>query len=77
MEIASQLTDKDGRCPSLLPPGLTLSPGNYRLLFDLGDYFPNGFFPEVTVSFRIEDTGSGYHIPLLISPFGYSTYRGS
>jgi 5-hydroxyisourate hydrolase len=76
-EIASQLTDQDGRCASLLPPNAALAPGDYRLLFEIGPYFPTGFFPEVSVSFRIESPSARYHVPLLISPFGYSTYRGS
>jgi len=51
--------------------------GVYRLTFDTGAHNPQGFFPEATIVFRIEDTASHYHVPLLLSPFGYSTYRGS
>lgn len=76
-EIALQITDRDGRCPALLPAGAILQPGDYLLRFEIGSYFPQGFFPEVTVRFRITDPDARYHIPLLISPFGYSTYRGS
>ena len=76
-EISSQLTDKDGRCPNLLAPGMILSAGEYRLLFEIGWYFPTGFFTEVNVTFRVDDASARYHVPLLISPFGYSTYRGS
>jgi 5-hydroxyisourate hydrolase len=54
------------------------SEGVYRLVFGTGDYLgPAAFYPEVTVAFRIADPGEHYHVPLLLSPFGYSTYRGS
>jgi 5-hydroxyisourate hydrolase len=76
-EIAVKTTDADGRCPSLLSSGAMLQPGVYSLLFEVGSYFPHSFFPEVTVHFRVTDPEACYHIPLLISPFGYSTYRGS
>jgi 5-hydroxyisourate hydrolase len=51
--------------------------GIYRLTFDTGNYNPDGFFPVVPIVFRIEETEQHYHVPLLLSPFGYSTYRGS
>ena len=52
--------------------------GLYRLVFGTGDYLgPDAFYPEVAVAFRIADPGEHYHVPLLLSPFGYSTYRGS
>jgi 5-hydroxyisourate hydrolase len=52
--------------------------GVYRLVFGTGDYLgPDAFYPEVTVEFRVADPAEHYHVPLLISPFGYSTYRGS
>ncbi len=76
-EIVAQLTDQDGRCSALWAPGVALEAGDYWLRFEIGAYFPSCFFPEVTVSFRIVDVSARYHIPLLISPFGYSTYRGS
>lgn len=76
-EIAVRATDADGRCASLLPPGAKLEPGDYSLRFETGAYFPQGFFPEVTVCFRVERPEAQYHVPLLISPFGYSTYRGT
>jgi 5-hydroxyisourate hydrolase len=66
-------TDTDGRARLLDRP----EPGIYRLTFDTGTYNPHGFFPEATIAFRIEDTASHHHVPLLLSPFGYSTYRGS
>lgn len=74
------LTNNDGRCLDFLPPGKTLSPGNYKLVFDTGNYFLQSgsqtFFPEVEIQFTVLDDNH-YHVPLLISPFGYSTYRGS
>ncbi|MEO8504090.1 MAG: hydroxyisourate hydrolase [Acidobacteriota bacterium] len=76
----SGITDADGRCRELLasPP----SNGTYRLRFDTGRYFVTQgvvpFYPEVVVSFVVETTAAPhFHVPLLLSPFGYSTYRGS
>jgi 5-hydroxyisourate hydrolase len=83
-QIAAARTDGDGRARALGPPRLPA--GTYRLVFDTAAYLaghPPGqrprqpFFPEVTVTFRIDDETSHYHVPLLLSPFGYSTYRGS
>ena len=72
-------TDKDGRLRDLLPPG-PAAQGRYRLTFATGAYFQAQgapvFYPEVRVDFQIGDT-THYHVPLLLSPFGYSTYRGS
>lgn len=74
-------TDADGRVRDLLPPSDALDVGEYRLRFDTGDYFatssPDTFYPSVTVDFRIVDAAAHYHVPLLLSPFGYTTYRGS
>lgn len=75
--MGSGATDQNGRVQTLLPNGATLRPGSYRLLFEIGDYFPQGFYPEISVSFAVRDTAAHYHLPLLISPFGYTTYRGS
>jgi len=78
--LAQGLTNADGRIGDLLPPGKILDPGNYKLVFATGDYFAahavRGFYPEVEVQFTVTDD-SHYHVPLLINPFGYSTYRGS
>ena len=86
-EIATAATGLDGRVTSLGPEHI--EPGTYRLVFDTGEYLrrqrgPAGasidvaaFFPEVTVTFAVADSGEHYHVPLLMSPFGYSTYRGS
>ena len=66
-------TDNDGRARLLD----RAEAATYHLTFDTGSYNPTGFFPEATIVFRIEDTSQHYHVPLLLSPFGYATYRGS
>ena len=76
-EVSSALTNQDGRCPALLPNGVELTPGIYRIVFEVGPCFPDAFYPEVSVTFQVRDGSSHYHVPLLISPFGYTTYRGS
>ena len=76
-EIASAMTDKDGRCASLLPEGDALQAGNYRLVFDVASYFETCFYSEVAISFIVLDPSAHHHVPLLVSPFGYTTYRGS
>ena len=72
-------TDADGRVRDLAPG--PLAPGVYRLTFDTGAYFRSqnvqGFYPQVAVVFEVSDPGQHYHVPLLLSPFSYSTYRGS
>lgn len=74
-------TDADGRLRNLLADGHPLEPGTYRITFDTGAYFralgTEGFYPEVAVVFELRDVAQHYHVPLLISPFGYATYRGS
>lgn len=75
--IGSGITDTTGRVPALLAEGVILSPGTYRIRFEVRDYFPDGFYSEVAVSFSVRGMGSHYHVPLLISPYGYTTYRGS
>jgi len=73
------LTDSNGRIPQLLASGQNLEAGVYRLTFYVSDYFEaqDHFYPEVTVSFLIRDPNTHYHVPLLLSPYGYTTYRGS
>jgi 5-hydroxyisourate hydrolase len=73
--IGEGVTDADGRCRSLAPDGLEA--GAYRLDFDTGAYLPDGFYPEVAVAFRVTDPGRHHHVPLLLSPYSYSTYLGS
>jgi 5-hydroxyisourate hydrolase len=79
--LGRESTNADGRVPSLLPANAVLEPGVYRIRFDTDEYFAaqgvQAFYPEVSVVFQIEDAGQHYHVPLLLSPFGYSTYRGS
>ena len=74
-------TDADGRLRDLLPADFNLRAGVYRLTFATSDYFAaeriESFYPEVAISFIVTDTAAHYHVPLLVSPFGYSTYRGS
>ncbi len=74
-------TDADGRCKDLLPAGAHLAPGVYRLSFDSGAYFAARgvltFYPRVQVLFEVREPADHYHVPLLLSPYGYSTYRGS
>lgn len=74
-------TDDDGRLRDLLSSDAILQVGNYRLTFETGNYFfdrqTDSFYPEVTVTFTVFSTQEHYHVPLLLSPFGYSTYRGS
>ena len=67
------VTDADGRARL----SDRAASGTYRLTFDTGAYCPGGFFPEATIVFRIDNEEQHYHVPLLLSPFGYSTYRGS
>jgi 5-hydroxyisourate hydrolase len=68
------VTDRDGRIGAL---GDELSPGTYTLRFDVAAYQSDAFFPEVNVTFTVAPDEGHYHVPLLLSPFGYSTYRGS
>jgi hydroxyisourate hydrolase len=78
--IAQGVTNADGRVGDLLPPNKNIMPGNYKMVFETGNYFASidtkGFYPEVEITFTVFDDGH-YHVPLLINPFGYSTYRGS
>ena len=79
--LGQSRTDADGRCRDLLRPPDRLEGGRYRLVFDTGAYFSSlalaAFFPEVTVDFAVADPGSSHHVPLLLAPHGYTTYRGS
>lgn len=77
--VAQSVTDADGRSRDLGP--VLLPPGTYRLVFDTGAYFAargtTAFFPEVAVTFLVTGDAPHQHVPLLLSPFAYSTYRGS
>jgi 5-hydroxyisourate hydrolase len=70
-ELARTVTDDDGRARDL---GSVPAPGRYRLRFDLD---PAAFFPTVAIEFAVTDPAEHLHVPLLLSPYGYSTYRGS
>lgn len=78
--LASGATNQDGRLPDLLPPG-GLVAGRYRLVFATAAYFAKSgrpcFYPEVTIDFEVTAPDQHHHVPLLVSPFGFSTYRGS
>ena len=78
--LAEGATDDDGRIRDLLPEG-SLTEGVYKMRFDTGAYHTSlgieGFYPEALIVFTIQATTEHYHIPLLLSPFAYSTYRGS
>ncbi|MEO6192091.1 MAG: hydroxyisourate hydrolase [Thermoanaerobaculia bacterium] len=76
-EIGRAETDADGRVRQLPPPVV----GIYRLTFQIETYFQaqaiEGFYPEASIVFHVRDASQHYHVPLLLSPYGYSTYRGS
>lgn len=80
IEVASGITDSDGRIKDLLKPGVILPLGTYKMHFLTREYFKvhglEAFYPCVEIIFDIRST-EHYHIPLLLNPFGYSTYRGS
>lgn len=75
------VTNEQGRITGLYPEGKTLEKGTYRVTFKTGEWFQKhqtaSFFPEVPVIFNVDGSLPHYHIPLLISPYGFSTYRGS
>lgn len=78
--VGSGTTDADGRCPGLTD-ALDLEAGRYRLRFETGEWFASRgtttFYPWVEVVFEVTDPAAHHHVPLLLSPFAYSTYRGS
>ena len=80
-DLALGVTDADGRVGDLLPEGTALAAGTYRLHSSTQDYFlargVTSFYPSVDVTFLVDDPSAHFHVPLLLSPFGYSTYRGS
>jgi len=78
--IGSDTTNNDGRSVKLLSKNHKMEAGIYRLHFDLENYFgtdSKAFYPFADITFRVKDAAEHYHIPLLLSPFGYTTYRGS
>jgi hydroxyisourate hydrolase len=68
------VTNTDGR---VLDFGEAPVPGIYRLMFDVAVHIPAAFFPTISITFEVRDEKDHYHIPLLLSPFGYTTYKGS
>ncbi|MGA2743615.1 MAG: hydroxyisourate hydrolase [Candidatus Sulfotelmatobacter sp.] len=79
--LTSTHTDQEGRCLQLLPESEDLGGGVYRLIFDTGSYFAQqkiaALYPVVMVAFQVQEGESHFHLPLLLSPNGYTTYRGS
>jgi 5-hydroxyisourate hydrolase len=79
--IASGTTNDDGRISDLLAEDHKFKTGTYQLNFKIGRYFTSMgidcFYPEATIIFEVKDSSQHYHVPLLLNPFGYSTYRGS
>ncbi len=81
MRVGAGITDADGRLRTLLPAGKPLVAGVYRITFDTGAYAKQTggetFYPSVSVVFEVKDAAQHFHVPLLLNPYGYSTYRGS
>lgn len=81
ISLGAARTDSDGRCAQLLPDSEPLHAGLYRLSFDAASYHHSqkmeGLYPVIEITFQVREGESAFHIPLLLSPFGYTTYRGS
>jgi 5-hydroxyisourate hydrolase len=79
--VGAGVTDADGRLKGLVPKGGKVDAGVFELTFETGTYFRargvEPFHPQVTVTIEITDPAPHYHVPLLVSPYGYTTYRGS
>jgi 5-hydroxyisourate hydrolase len=79
--LGSAKTDADGRCGQLLPESDALRAGRYRLAFETGNYFAAlgvaGLYPVVEITFEVRGGETHFHVPLLLSPHGFTTYRGS
>ena len=83
--VTSAITNADGRCDTPMLEGDAFRPGEYELVFHAGEYFDkrgqedgeHRFLNRVVIRFGVNRAGEDYHVPLLLSPFGYSTYRGS
>lgn len=80
VEVGTGTTNADGRVTDLMEPG-SLTAGVYRIHFHIAAYFAGqqreSFYPEATIVFEVKAVDEHYHVPLLLNPFGYSTYRGS
>ncbi len=81
VELHSSRTNSDGRCDDVLPENEVLRAGLYRLAFDTASYHLTqkvaGLYPVVEITFQVREGESHFHIPLLLSPYGFTTYRGS
>lgn len=81
IDIASRAADEDGRVRDLPEKGVSLTSGRYQLHFESGEYFRglgmSGFHPYIEIAFEVADAEQNYHVPLLLTPYGYSTYRGT
>jgi 5-hydroxyisourate hydrolase len=77
LHIGHCRTNADGRCDRPLLEGEALHAGAYEIVFGVGAWQAGGFYDEVPIRFRIADPAAHYHVPLILAPFGYSTYRGS
>jgi len=81
VELSEAVTNEQGRIGELYPEGEDLVDGTYRVVFETGDWFEAqdaaSFFPEIPVVFTMDGALEHYHVPLLLSPYGYSTYRGN
>lgn len=79
--LRSAVTNADGRIDAPLLEAVPFTAGLYEIVFDVGSYYEAAgtttFYEDVAIRFRVADADAHYHVPLLISPFGYSTYRGS
>jgi len=80
-ELRTEQTDADGRCRDLLPEGHALEAAVYRIRFDTASYYATqqvqGLYPLVEITFTVTNTNEHFHIPLLLTANGYTTYRGS
>lgn len=80
-ELAAGVTNEQGRIPALYPEGKAVTAGAYRIVFETGEHYARKgqptFFPRIPVEFTMDAASAHYHVPLLLSPFGYSTYRGN
>jgi len=79
--VGSGITDADGRVKDLVEAGAQLGIGLYTIVFEVGQYFAStnrgAFYERVTIEFVVSSDSDHYHVPLLLNPYGYSTYRGS
>lgn len=72
-EVGRGLTNNDGRIDTF---GAPAAAGVYRMMFDVAAYVPHAFFPSISVTFEVTETDEQHHVPLVLSPFGYTVYRG-